>query len=171
MNRIVLVLITVIVALAFFACRDDNSLEELRKNELKLLEEYINKNHPGAEPHRSGLYFFETEEGAGDTVKVGNRVQIYYATWLIDSTLVDESRGFTNGHRYEPYQFVAGGGDAIAGLEEAVIDMKTGGKANLVIPSELGYGQNGSTSGFVPGFATLLMQIEIYKVYPFNTSE
>lgn len=166
MNRIVLILITGAFALGILSCKDDKTLEELRKNELRLLEEYIDTNYPGAEPRRSGLYFFEIEEGTGDTVRAGDRIQIYYATWLIDSTLVDESRGYSIGHRFEPYQFVVGGGDAIRGLEEAVIDMRRGGSANLVIPSELAYGQNGSSSGFVPGFSTLLMQIEIYKVYP-----
>ncbi len=29
--------------------------------------------------------------------------QIYYATWLIDSTLVDQTNGYIEGHRYEPF--------------------------------------------------------------------
>jgi FKBP-type peptidyl-prolyl cis-trans isomerase FkpA len=43
--------------------------------------------------------------------------------------------------------------------------MREGGKANLVLPSEVAYGQNGK--GSIPGFTTLLMEIEIHKVYPF----
>jgi FKBP-type peptidyl-prolyl cis-trans isomerase len=39
----------------------------------------------------------------------------------------------------------------------------------LVIDSELAYGQNGS--GSVGGFKTLLMEVEVYKIYPFVLPE
>jgi FKBP-type peptidyl-prolyl cis-trans isomerase FkpA len=83
--------------------------------------------------------------------------------------LVDESEGYTVGHRFEPLEFTVGRGEVIKGLEEAVQYMKLNGKANLVLPSEVAYGQNGS--GSIPGFTTLLMEVEIYKVYPFPRQE
>ena len=80
--------------------------------------------------------------------------------------------GYLDGLRYEPLEFVPGNSeDIIQGLQEAVTYMKPGGKANLVIPSEIAYGQNGNISGGVGGFTTLLMQVEIYKVYPLNPSD
>lgn len=159
-------LILIVFVVGIFSCGDDNSLEQLRKNELALLDEYMSVNYPDAEPKPSGLYFIEEVVGTGDTIVPGNVVQIYYATWLIDSTLIDETNGYTSGYRYEPYQVTVGSGTSIAGLEEALTYMQKGAVANLVINSALAYGQNGNTAGNppVPGFTTLLMQIEVYKI-------
>jgi FKBP-type peptidyl-prolyl cis-trans isomerase FkpA len=167
MKQVFKVLFFTIVAIGIFSCGDDNSLEELRKNELALLDEYMLENYPGVEPKPSGLYYIEEVKGTGDTIKLGDQVQIYYATWLIDSTLIDETNGYLKGLRYEPFTVNVGSGTAIAGLEEALTYMQKGTVANLVINSELAYGQNGNTQGSppVPGFTTLLMQVEVYKIY------
>jgi FKBP-type peptidyl-prolyl cis-trans isomerase len=151
--------------ISIISCKDDNSLEQLRKNELALLDEYMAVNYPDVEPTRSGLYFIEEKKGEGDTIVRGDVVQIYYATWLIDSTLIDQSNGYIDGHRFEPYQVTVGSGSSIQGLEEALTYMQKGGVANLVINSQLAYGQDGSFGNPpVPGFTTLLMQVEVYKI-------
>jgi FKBP-type peptidyl-prolyl cis-trans isomerase len=155
--------------IAFFACNKDNSLEELRKNELKILDEYIEAHHPGTEPQPSGLYYFEQIQGSlEDTIKQGDRVQVFYATWRLDgandSTLVDQSSGYIDGHRFEPLEFIVGASEVISGLDEGITYMNLGTVGNLVVPSELAYGQNGS--GSIGGFKTLLMEVEVYKIYP-----
>lgn len=159
-------LIIAVIAVSSFSCRDDNSLEQLRKNELALLDEYLSVNYPDVDPKPSGLYFIEEVKGTGDTIVPGDQVQIFYATWLLDSTLIDETNGYTAGYRFEPYLVTVGSGTSIAGLEEALTYMQKGGVANLVINSALAYGQNGNTAGNPPvlGFTTLLMQVEIYKI-------
>lgn len=164
------ILIFTVAAVGFFACGDDNSLEELRNNELAELDTYIKANYPNVKPKSSGLYYIETQKGTGDTIKVGDQVQIYYATWTIDSLLLDQSVGFLDGHEYEPYTVNVGSGTSITGLEEALTYMQKGTVANLVIDSKLAYGQNGNTSSdpFVPGFTTLLMKVKVYKIYKAN---
>ncbi len=157
----------------FFSCKDDNGYEKLRKQELEILNAFVTEHDYTEYRKPSGLYFIETQEGTGDTIKGGDQVQIFYSTWTLnasdDSTLVDESSGYSSGHRYEPYEFVVGADNSLAGLEEAVTYMKKGGKANLVIPSELAYGQNGTYG--VSSFTTLLMEVEIYKVFHAETPE
>jgi FKBP-type peptidyl-prolyl cis-trans isomerase len=164
-------LIFAVAVAGFFACGDDNSLEELRNNELAKLDTYMKANYPDAKPTSSGLYFIEVKKGTGDTIKVGDQVQIYYATWMLkDSFLLDQSVGYLNGYRYEPYTVNVGSGTSVTGLEEALTYMQKGAVANLVIDSKLAYGQNGNTSSnpYVPGFTTLLMQVEVYKIYKAN---
>ncbi|HSM47028.1 MAG TPA: FKBP-type peptidyl-prolyl cis-trans isomerase [Draconibacterium sp.] len=160
-------LIFSVIIFGFLACGDDNSLEKLRKKELETLDAYMQANYPDVDPKKSGLYFIEVVKGTGDTIFPGDRIQIFYATWLIDSTLIDETNGYTDGYRFEPYEFVVGDGTAITGLEEAATYMQKGTVANLIINSQLAYGQNGNTYGTppVPGFTTLLMQVEVYKIY------
>lgn len=153
-------------ALSFVACNDGVDYEKMRQEELAVLKEYMDANHPGAKATPSGLYYFnEAGTGTGDTIQAGDQVQLYYATWVLktaqDCVLVDQSNGYLSGHRYEPYSFVVGAGSSIKGLEEAVGFMQAGTKSHLVINSELAYGQRGS--GSVPSFATVLMEVEVKK--------
>lgn len=150
-------------AVLIISCKD-NDLGKRREIELEKLDQFITEHYPNETPKPSGLFYIEQKAGNGDSIKNGDRVQIFYSTWTIDSVLIDETSGYGQGHRFEPYEYVVGTGDAISGLEEASTYMETGTIANLVIPSELAYGQNGSSG--VAGFTTLLMQVEVYKVYP-----
>lgn len=172
MKKTLAVVFVFMGAIAFWACNDNVDYEKMRKEELKILDNYINRVHPGAEPTGSGLYYFNEEgTGAGDTIKYGDQVQLFYATWTLvsstDSFLVDQTEGYLEGHRYEPYTFVPGSGSSVDGLEEAVTYMQPGTRSHLVINSELAYGQQGS--GSVGAFKTILMEVEIYKVKPLES--
>jgi FKBP-type peptidyl-prolyl cis-trans isomerase FkpA len=169
MKRIFTILLVVFAGVAFLGCGKDNSLEKMRENELKRLDEFIAIHYPDSLPKASGLYYIEAVKGEGDSILPGDRVQVFYATWTIDSVLVDESEGYTVGHQFEPLEFTVGKGEVIKGLEEAAQYMQLNTKANLVLPSEVAYGQNGK--GGIPGFTTLLMEVEVYKVYPFRKPE
>ncbi len=170
-------ILLVLAAFAFFACSDGIDYQKMREAELDLLDEYLAIAHPGAEATPSGLYYFnEPGTGEGDTIKVGDQVQLFYATWALeqtdegpDSTLVDETSGYLEGHRYEPYLVTVGSNGSITGLEEGLTYMQPGTRSRLVINSELAYGQSGS--GYSIGaFQTVLMEVEIYKVIPYSTS-
>lgn len=168
-------ILLLLVAVAFFACNDGIDYERMRKEELALLDEYLAISYPGAEPTPSGLYYFNNPgTGEGDTIKAGDRVRIFYATYSLfegtegpDSILVDETKGFSDGHRYEPYQVIVGSGVSISGLEEGLLYMQPGTHSRLVINSELAYGQQGSGSA-IGAFQTILMEVEVYKVLPFE---
>jgi len=174
MKKALAVVFMVFGAIAFFACSDSGiDYEKMRQEELAVLDEYITNVHPGLEPTSSGLYFEnEVGTGSGDTIKLGDRVQVYYATWALksaqDSLLVDQTSGYLQGHRYEPYSYIVGAGGSIKGLEEATTHMQPGTRSHLVINSELAYGQQGS--GSIGSFETVLMEVEVYKVFPLDTT-
>jgi FKBP-type peptidyl-prolyl cis-trans isomerase len=165
MKHLIFSFFTIVAAATFFSC-EDNSLEKQRQQELETLNAYIDENYPDVEPTPSGLYYIEDKAGTGDTIKLGDKVQIFYATYTLDSFLIDESDGFTDGYRYEPLEFTVGTGSVIAGLDEAMTYMQKGTVATLIIDSGLAYGQNGN--GTIPGFTSLRMDVEVYKVYPAN---
>ncbi|WP_321373997.1 FKBP-type peptidyl-prolyl cis-trans isomerase [uncultured Draconibacterium sp.] len=174
MKKIVSWVMLLLGAVAFFACNDGVDYQKMRDEELALLDDYLAISHPGAEPTPSGLYYFnETGTGEGDTIKTGDRVQLYYATWSLidgpDSVLVDETNGYLDGHRYEPYEVIVGTGGSITGLEEGLLYMQKGTHSKLVINSELAYGQRGSGT-LIGAFQTILMDVEIHKVIPFEVS-
>lgn len=166
--------------LAFFACGDNNDLEKQRKNELQKLEDYMSVNYADEVPKNSGLYFMEVEEGVGDSIMQGDEVRVFYALWTLDSTLIDETSGYLEGHRYEPVRMNVLPPDQLPstnitsvsqlkGLNEALTYMKKDGVANLVMPSEIAGGQYGALG--VSGFTSVLMQVEVYKVYPLNPDD
>ena len=105
-----------IVVAAFFSCKKEDLYSKSRREELKELEAFIAENYPDLEPKPSGLYFIETQQGAGDTIKIGDRVHTYYATWALSTDslknlcliLVDQSSGYFDGHRYEPMEVIVG---------------------------------------------------------------
>ncbi|EED91665.1 predicted protein [Thalassiosira pseudonana CCMP1335] len=97
-------------------------------------------------------------EGTGASPTVSDTVEVHYHGTLTDGTVFDSSvdRGAT---------IKFGLGQVIKGWQEGLAMMKEGGKATLVIPSELAYGDNGS-GGAVPPGATLKFEVELFKVNP-----
>jgi len=167
------------IAIAIFSSCDNNNLGKLRQAELEKLDTYIQSNYPNVDPKPSGLYYVEVDPGIGDTIRYKDQVQIFYRIMTLDSVLVDETNGYSLGQRYEPLKMTvtpptqltssATSISGLIGLNEALTYMRKDGKAKLVMPSQLAFGQNGTYG--VPGFTTLLMQVEVYKVYPANTGQ
>ena len=164
-----------IVVAAFFSCKKEDLYSKSRREELKELEAFIAENYPDLEPKPSGLYFIETQQGTGDTIKIGDRVHVYYATYALSADsldnlsliLIDESVQYsTEGYLYEPFEVIVGSGGAIQGLEEGLRYMQLGTKARLIINSGLAYGHTGQ--GILPGFTTLVMDVEVHKVFPYD---
>src|SRR6187431_2870610 len=106
----------------------------------------------------SGLQYEDLTVGDGATARAGDRVTVHYTGWLTDGTKFDSSVD-----RGQPFVFVIGRGQVIAGWDQGVATMKVGDKARLTIPSELGYGARGA-GGVIPPNATLIFDVELLGV-------
>jgi peptidylprolyl isomerase len=102
-----------------------------------------------------GLQVWDVTEGKGDAVKAGAMVTIHYTGWTTDGKVFDSS--LKGG---EPATFPLG--NLIKGWQEGIPGMKEGGKRRLMIPSDLGYGDEGSPPD-IPGKATLVFEIELIR--------
>ncbi len=110
---------------------------------------------PGAAKTESGLIYRELAPGAGPTPKDTDTVKVQYRGTLVDGTEFDSSY-----RRNQPAQFPLNG--VIPCWREGVQKMKVGGKAKLVCPASLAYGDRGNAA--IPGGATLIFEVELLDV-------
>ena len=106
----------------------------------------------------SGLKYIEIKEGNGATPKTGQTVVVHYTGTLEDGTKFDSSRD-----RNQPFSFKLGVGKVIKGWDEGLSTMKVGGRRQLIIPPELGYGARGA-GGVIPPNAKLIFDVELLRI-------
>jgi FKBP-type peptidyl-prolyl cis-trans isomerase FkpA len=111
---------------------------------------------PGAIKTDSGLIYKETRAGDGASPKPTDTVKVNYRGTLIDGTEFDSSY-----KRPQPAQFPVGG--VIKCWTEGLQRMKVGGKATLVCPSDLAYGDRGQPPT-IPAGSTLIFDTELLEV-------
>jgi FKBP-type peptidyl-prolyl cis-trans isomerase len=109
-------------------------------------------------PKAGGLRYWDIKEGTGKEAKNGSKVTVHYTGWLTNGKKFDSSVD-----RGQPFPFKLGAGDVIQGWEEGVRGMKVGGKRQLRIPPEMGYGSRGAGNVIPPG-ATLIFDVELLDV-------
>jgi len=134
-------------------------LEDRDMDEQLKLEGYIKMNHPGISPFEPGMYYIPLREGTGPSSASGNVVVVKYQGTFLDGKVFD------NAYLREPLEFLLGEQQqVISGLEKGIHLMKEGGKAKFIISSQLAFGENGSSTGIVPAYTTVVYDVELLKV-------
>jgi FKBP-type peptidyl-prolyl cis-trans isomerase FkpA len=120
-------------------------------------KDYLDKAaaEAGAERTASGLVYRELEPGTGPSPKATDTVKVHYRGTLIDGKEFDSSYGG------EPIEFPLN--RVIPAWTEGVQKMKVGGKARLVCPSTIAYGERGAPP-VIPGGATLVFEVELLGI-------
>ena len=114
----------------------------------------------------SGLAYFDEKEGTGETLKPGQMCFVHYTGWLWENKA--KGKKFDSSKdRNAPFAFRVGKGQVIKGWDEGVATMKVGGKRDLLVPAELGWGAKG-VSGTIPPNATLFFEFELLGVMKQN---
>jgi peptidylprolyl isomerase len=110
----------------------------------------------------SGLKYSDNKVGTGATPKTGQTCVMHYTGWLYENGA--KGKKFDSSvDRGQPFEFVLGKHQVIAGWDEGVATMKKGGKRTLIIPPELAYGARGA-GGVIPPNATLIFDVELLDV-------
>lgn len=143
----------------------NEKLEEIKAKEAskyedaqKAFDDFVKNNYPNAKATGSGLYYVMEEEGTGAPAEKGKQVSVHYKGTLMDGSKFDSSYD-----RNQPIAFQLGVGQVIKGWDEGIALMKEGGKATLIIPYQLAYGEGGRPP-VIPPMATLIFETELVSV-------
>ncbi|OPZ99705.1 MAG: putative FKBP-type peptidyl-prolyl cis-trans isomerase FkpA precursor [Bacteroidetes bacterium ADurb.Bin408] len=136
-------------------------LEKANKHMIKVENEdianYIRRHEWNMKTTGTGLRYMIYKQGTGSQAEPGDSVVINYKVNLINGIECYSSK------ETGPLRFLTGKSDVINGLEEAVLLMKVGDNAKVIIPSHLAYGLLGDEEK-IPKRATLVYDIELTMV-------
>jgi peptidylprolyl isomerase len=111
---------------------------------------------------KSGLKYIDHKMGTGDEAVAGAALSMHYTGWLYENGT--RGKKFDSSlDRGRPFDFKLGAGQVIKGWDEGIKGMKGGGKRELIIPPDLGYGVRGYP-GVIPANSTLDFEVELLKV-------
>jgi FKBP-type peptidyl-prolyl cis-trans isomerase len=110
----------------------------------------------GAQSFASGLIYVPIKEGIGAQPKDTDTVKVNYTGKFVDGKVFDSS--VTRG---QPAEFQLN--QVIKCWTEGVAKMKVGGKAKLVCPAAIAYGEQGRPP-IIPGEAALIFEVELLDV-------
>jgi len=126
----------------------------LVKQEKEDIENYIRRHGWQMKETGSGLRFELVEKGNGPKATAGKIAVLEYSCKLITGDLMYSSA------KDGPKTFVIGHGGVESGLEEAVLLMRVGDQARLIIPSHLAFGLLGDDRK-IPSRASLVYEIKL----------
>ena len=114
-----------------------------------------NKTKEGVVELPDGIQYKIMKEGTGAFPLETDKVTVHYKGTLLDGTVFDSSID-----RGEPVTFPLN--QVIKGWTEGMQKCKLGGKIQLFIPSELGYGDK--ATGPIPANSALVFEVELLKI-------
>jgi peptidylprolyl isomerase len=111
---------------------------------------------PPGEAPPTELELDDIVEGEGDEAKPGANVEVHYVgvAW---STRKQFDASWDRG---DTFQFRLGAGQVIQGWDQGVAGMKIGGRRQITIPPNLGYGAAGAR-GVIKGGETLVFVVDL----------
>ncbi len=118
-----------------------------------------NKTKTGVITTASGLQYQVLVAKDGPKPAATDSVKVHYTGTLLDGTKFDSSVD-----RGEPITFPLN--QVIPGWTEGVQLMSVGSKYKFFVPYNLGYGEQGTQGGPIPGFATLIFDVELLEIKP-----
>ncbi|WP_247236024.1 FKBP-type peptidyl-prolyl cis-trans isomerase [Telluribacter sp. SYSU D00476] len=144
---------------AYSVIRVEMEIAALR-TELKQIHDYIaTKEYSGTEKMANNLHIIRLNTVSGDTIGAGKTVKVNYSGKLMKGTEFDKGT----------LEYVTGLGTMIPGFDQGIRKLRTGEKAVLIFPSNLGYGRSGRVNQqtgqyTIMPYAPLAFEVEVVSV-------
>ncbi len=138
----------------FATTRREKAIEKERAASAAFLEKAAEAK--GAKKTESGLIYMELEAGSGAKPAATDKVKVHYHGTLRDGSVFDSSV-----QRGQPAEFPLN--RVIACWTEGVARMSVGGKAKLICPPDIAYGDRGAPPT-IPGGAVLTFEVELLEI-------
>lgn len=166
--RRLLLIVGACLALAIAGCGDDSSTtSSSASTEEDAAPERVESDKqktkpkvtvPKGAPPKS-LVTEDLEEGSGRAAKAGDVVSVNYV-----GVNYETGKEFdASWSRGEPFIFSLGAGEVIPGWDQGVEGMKVGGRRELIIPPDLGYGAAGAPPAIPPN-ETLVFVVDLEAI-------
>ncbi len=136
---------------------EQRMVDSLKTDEPIQREKYLKENKITVKPLPSGLYYIPVEEGTGPKAGPGKTVKVQYTGKLLNGKVFDSTI-----KRQRPIEFMLGRGQVIKGWDEGISLMRQGGRATLIIPSNIGYSDR--DMGVIPPYSTLVFDVALVEV-------
>lgn len=135
-------------------------IENFNEYEKIILKQYIENSRLNVEPDSSGIYRLVIKKGNDKKVRNGSLVTVHYEGKFLNGKFFDSTK-----KRNQPFEFVYGTEcQMIKGLYDAIGKMTEGEKDIVIIPSELAFGEKGSSTGIIPPYTSLVFEVEILSI-------
>lgn len=147
----IIALLSLLITLV--ACKTYNEDDKAQFD--KTIQKFIAKSDTKFQKSESGLYYFIEEEGEGEFIKLTDQVTFAYEGKFLDGKVFDGK------FKHNPVTFSVT--KLIEGWKEAMLYLKKGGKAKLIVPPYLGYGDYDLDA--IPKHSILYFEMEIKDVH------
>ncbi len=134
---------------------EDRDIEEQRKIQL-----FLDTSKVSFSRLQNGIFYLPVTQGSGSFPERGNTLRINYTGCFLNGKIFESTYD-----RGQPLEYICGEqGQVIKGLESAISLMNEGAKAKFIIPSHLAYGEDGSSTGIIPPYTTVIYEIELLNL-------
>ena len=117
--------------------------------------EFMVRDSAAIRTYEGGLQIYLVRTGPGTRPIDGSVVKLHYQVRLPNGTIVDDTW-----KRKEPFQFILGQTDLIAGMEAALRKIRMGSRAVVMIPAALAYTGEDRPKG-IPANSPLIYELEL----------
>lgn len=144
-------LLYLFVGLIFVGCKTYS--DDDKKGFDQQIKDYLKQENIDCERSESGLYYNIIEPGEGELIQYKDLVSFTYKGTLLDGTVFDEQLE-------EPVEFKVN--ELIGAWKEIMLQLRKGGKAFLVAPPQIGYGDHQLND--IPQNSILVFEMEVVDV-------
>jgi FKBP-type peptidyl-prolyl cis-trans isomerase FkpA len=159
----------------FFQADYKASFEKMKAAEPAKIKAYIEDKNLKTTTTASGLQYVINAPGDAQRAALGDTIKVNYTGSLTkkkdnkykvfdtsDEKVAKENKVFQQGRPYGPTKMAVGG--TVPGFAEGVQLIGKGGKITLVIPSKLGWGEQGSPQAGITPNSPVAFEVEIIDI-------